>query len=309
MDELLQKLLETDVLSDEVKKELEETFKTQIDEAAAAAREEAAADVRAELTEQWIQERENLIEAVDTKVTEYLANEIEELKEDIESFRDLEAEYAEKIVEAKASMADELKSDLTELVEKIDAFLEIRIAAEIEELREDITEVRKNDFGRRMFEAFSTEYMKHYADDESYEGKYAEAMDRVTDLEEALEESEKVRMKMEREAKLEEVLSPLSGRSKEVMEAILKNVDTAHLEEGYKTFLGRVLKETDETDSEKEDEEVLAESNETETKPEEETVTETVVLTGDTEEVITESEETDTAQQERLARIKRLAGI
>ena len=61
--------------------------------------------------------------------------------------------------------------------------------------------------------------------------------------------------------KLEKVLAPLSGRSKEVMEAILKNVDTGMLEEAYKTYVGRVLKESsvsDEKTSEKEDK-VLAE--------------------------------------------------
>lgn len=305
MNELLQKLLEADVLSEDTKKELEEAFSSQLDEAVGAAREEAASDVRAELTEQWVNEKENLVEAVDLKVTEYVEKEMGELKEDIERFRDLEAEYAEKLVEAKASMGDELKDDLKELVEKIDTFLEMRIASEMDELREDLDEVRKNDFGRRVFEAFSQEYMSHYADEESSEGQLHEALERIEDLEETLEETERKREKIERSVKLDEVLQPLTGRSREVMEAILKNVDTINLEEGYNTFIGRVLRETDVKDSEKE-EPVLAESEE----KKDEALEEGVVLTGDTDdskETIEESVEPQ--QKQRLERIKRLAGI
>lgn len=306
MNELLQKLLEADVLSADTKKELEEAFSSQLDEAVSAARDEAAADVRAELTEQWVNEKENLVEAVDQKVTEYVEKEIEELKEDIERFRDLEAEYAEKLVESKASMADELKDDLKELVEKIDAFLEMRISSEMDELKEDLEEVRKNDFGRRVFEAFTQEYASHYADEESAEGQLHEALDRIQDLEETLEEADQKREKIERTVKMDEVLQPLTGRSREVMEAILKNVDTTNLEEGYNTFIGRVLRETDvKKDSEKEDK-VLAESKE---KKEDETLEEGVVVTGDTDDQIEKIDESVNPQQERLERIKRLAGI
>jgi hypothetical protein len=302
MNELLQKLLEAEVLSEDTKKELEEAFSSQLVEAVEAAREEASAEVRTELTSQWVKEKDTLIEAVDTKVTEYVEKEMEELREDIERFRDLEAEYAEKLVEAKASMSDELKDDLKELVEKIDAFLEMRIASEMNELTEDLEEVRKNDFGRRVFEAFSNEYMMHYADEDSSEGQLQEALERIQDLENTLEETEQKRAKVERAVKMDEVLTPLAGRSREVMEAILKNVDTENLEEGYNTFIGRVLRETEEVDDSEKEDKVLAESEE------KTTLEEGVALTGDSEETIL-TEELDSGHQERLDRIKRLAGI
>lgn len=309
MEELLQKLLEADVLSADTKKELEEAFKTQLGEAIAAAKDDAAADVRTELTEQWIKERDTLIEAIDSKVGEYLEGEVDELREDIERFRDLEAEYAEKLVEAKAAMSDELKSDLKDLVEKIDAFLEIRLAAEMEELHEDINEVRKNEFGRRVFEAFADEFMRNYADDESAEVSLREAEERLSDTEKALEESERKRTTLERKIRMEEVLEPLSGRQREVMEAILRNVDTEALEEGYKTFIGRVLRETssnDAADSEKEGK-VLAESEE---KSGKNAIKEGVAVTGDSDTVIEESDNSvDEAAIARRAYLQRLAGI
>ena len=323
MDELLQKLLEAEVLSEDTKKELEGAFQKKLDEAITAAKDDAAADVRAELTEQWVIERDQLIEAVDSKVTEFLTKEVEELKEDIERFRDLEAEYAEKLVESKAAMSDELKDDLMELVEKVDAFLEIRIGAEVEELREDLEKVRKNDFGRRVFEAFADEFMVNYADEDSAENTLRETTERLQDTEEALAESETKRKEIERTITMEGVLSPLGGRQREVMEAILRNVDTEHLVEGYKTFIGRVIRETD--DSEKENS-VLAESKETKDDDDKDDkkskkskksdddeddkdkkIEEGVTINGDTEEKILE--DADPANAANLAYLRKLAGI
>lgn len=306
MDELLQKLLEAEILSEDTKKELEDAFKTQLDEAIAAAKEEAAADVRTELTEQWVKERDALVEAIDTKVGEYLDEEMSDLKEDIDRFRDIEAEYAEKLVEEKAAMRGELKEDLKDLVEKVDAFLEIRLAAEVEELREDIDVVRKNTFGRKIFEAFAEEFTQSYSDEESAEASLRETEERLSDAEQALEESERKRTDLERTIKMEQILEPLSGRQKDVMEAILRNVDTDNLEEGYKTFIGRVLRESTEeetADSEKE-EKVLAEGE----KKEEDKITEGVEVTGDGEETVIE-ESADEAAATRLAYLQKLAGI
>jgi len=312
MDELLQKLLEAEVLSEETKKELEEAFKVKLDEAITEAKEKAVADVRAELTEQSITERDRLVEAVDTKVAEFLEAEITELKEDIESFRDLEAEYAEKLVEAKAGMSVELKKDLTELVEKLDTFLEIRLSAELDELREDVAEIRKVEFGRRIFEAFAHEFINNYADEDSAEASLRETQAKVEQLETELEKAAEKASVLERQIKLESVLEPLAGKQREVMEAILKNVDTDKLEEAYKTFIGRVIREsTDVAGSEKEGK-VLAEGaskedNKTAAKPMAEKLKEAVVATGDSEEMVKEgvSEE----QKAHLAHLRRLAGI
>jgi len=309
MNELLQKLLEAEILTEETKVELEEAFKTQLDEAIVAAKEEAAADVRATLTEQWVAEKETLVEAIDTKVGELLEEEVNELKEDIERFRDLEAEYAEKLVEAKASMADELKADIAELVENLDVFLEMRLTSELEELKEDITTVRKNQFGRKIVEAFAEEFAREFFDEESAETTLRETEERLADTTDQLKEAERKLAMMEREQKLAKVLSPLQGRSKEVMEAILRNVDTKNLEEGYKTFIGRVLRETsnddsNEANSEKEEEKVLAEGD---TATPDKTVKENSVKTGDTEEVLTESKKD--ASNDKLAHLRKLAGI
>lgn len=310
MDELLKKLLAAEVLTEETKQELEAAFKDQLTEAIQKARAEAQASVTAELNEAWITERDTLIEALDAKVTESLTEELDELRQDIERFRDLEAEYAEKLVEAKSEMAVTLKKDVAQLIEKLDNFLEIRLSAELEELREDITEVKKNEFGKKVFESFVAEFKKHYAGDDSVEAKLTEAEQQLQDTLAALEESEKKAAKLERSIKMEKVLTPLSGRTREVMEAILKNVDTPLLEDAYKTYVGRVLKETADKDvktSEKE-EKVLAEGSKQEMRG--------VVKFGDNqaqqqEQTILEAEELKqpTISDAERTRLRKLAGL
>jgi hypothetical protein len=314
MEELLQKLLEAEVLTEETRGELQQAFDKKLTEAVEAAKADAAADVRAELTEQWVNERDALIEAVDAKVGDFLDSEIEELKGDIERFRDLEAEAAEKLVEAKALMAEELKGDLAELVEKLDSFLEIRLRAELEELVEDIDKIKQDDFGRKIFEAVRAEYQNNFADDASLEGTLRETEKRLEDAVEALEEAERVLADKERKEKLAEILTPLSGRQKEVMEAILKNVDTDQLVEGYKTFIGRVLKETEEVNESEKEDTVLAESASEDEKKD--LLENAKVKTGDNEDILAENEEqlTESKDQHKLsaeakARLQRWAGI
>lgn len=282
MNELLKKLLEAEILTEETKQEIEAELQKQLDEAVAAAKQEATEAVTVSLQESWLQERDTLIEALDAKVSEFMSEEVAELKEDIQSFRDLEAEKAEQLVEAKAEMATTLKSDMKQLIEKLDAFLEVQLAEELEELRDDVELIKRNEFGKNVFEAFVTEFKKHYAGDDSVEAKLNETEQRLEDALLALEEQEKKAGALERSIKLEKVLAPLSGRTKEVMEAILARIETPMLEEAYKTYVGRVLKETSakEVTSEKETS-VLAEG-------EKKAKVSGVVKSGDNKEVIAE---------------------
>jgi len=298
MDEILQKLLNSELLSEETKAELTtkwnesvETYKTQI-------REEVTVEVRSELAEQWTNERDALIEKVDTFVAEALEKEIAELKGDIDRFRDLEAEYAEKLVEEKHNLATELAKELDELVDKIDAFFEMRLAEEMEELKEDLEVVKQNDFGRRMFEAYSAEYNKNFIDEDSVAAELNATKQKLEDAEKQLAESEKSKAQMVREAKMTSVLAPLTGKKREQMEFILKTIETAKLQEAYNYFIGRVLKEEVKTDETKE---IITEEKKTDES--------TAVVTGDTEktQVITEEKTEDKEKDAAFARLRKLA--
>jgi hypothetical protein len=243
MDEILQKLLKSELLSEEVKAELSEQWTASVEAFKSQVREEVSMTVRSELAEQWIAERDQLIEKVDGFVSDALIKEITELKADISDFRDLEVEKAEEVVAIKHQLAEEVAAELDALVDKIDAFFEERLGAELEELKEDLEIVKADQFGRKIYEAFAQTFATAHVDEGSVSTKLSIAESKLADIETALAESEEQRSLMVREAKMEKILSSLTGKKREQMEMVLKNVDTSKLEESYKFFIGRILKE------------------------------------------------------------------
>lgn len=243
MDEILQKLLSSELLSEDAKSEISTKWTSAVNQYKELVREEVTMNVRAEIAEQWTTERDTLIERVNSLVTTQLTEEMEELRSDIERFRDLEAEMAEKIVEARHEMAAKLDEELNALVDKADAFFELCLTEEFEELREDFEIVKQNEFGRRIFEAFATEFNKSYVDEDSIQAKLSAAVDSLAESQQRIAALEEANSKMVRESKLEKILSPLSGKKREQMEFVLANVETSRLEEAFNYFIGRVLKE------------------------------------------------------------------
>ena len=297
MEEILEKLLSSELLSEETRTEISEAWTEAVTAKTAELREEVALEVRAELAEQFVAAREALVEKVEAFVAEQLEAELSDLKGDIERFRDLEAEYAGKLVEEKQRLAEEVEHEIDSLVDKLDSFLEIRLSEEIEEMKEDLEVVKQNDIGRRVFEAFATEYAKSYIDENSVQAKLTVAESKLEDATKRLQEAETEKSQLVREQKMTEVLKPLSGSKREQMSFVLQNVETEKLEEAYSYFIGRVLKE------------------ETAPKPAIKEVTEAVVekqeTTLATGDVVTEAvapEATEKAAAE-LSFLKRIAGI
>jgi hypothetical protein len=243
MDEILQKLLSSELLSEDAKNEISSQWTEAVASYKTTVREEVSLEVRGELAEQWATERDALVENVEQFVATKLAEEVAELKADIERFRDLEAEYAEKIVEEKHSMADQLAEELDSLVDKIDSFFELRLTEEFSELKEDLEIVKQNEFGRKIFEAFATEFTKSHIDEDSIQSKLQAAVAKLNDANKAIATLESANAAIVRESKLEKILAPLSGKKREQMAFVLQNVETQRLEEAYTQFIGRVLKE------------------------------------------------------------------
>jgi hypothetical protein len=304
MDEILKKLLESDLLSEETKTQITEQFKTAVDAYLAEERSKLEVEIHSQLTEEFVQAREALAARVDAKIDEVLNEEFAELKDDINKFRDLEVEYAEKLVEEKEQLASTLGEQLNQLVDKIDAFLEVRIDEEIAELKEDIDQVKKLEFGRRIFEAVEAEFKSFRKEDMGdVERELAETADKLADAEAKIYAIENERLAETRNAKLEELLKPLTGNAKEQMKIILSNVATEKLNEAYTTYIGRVLKET------------VVDSKKDETPPAK------VIAEGEPKAVITEAKvvtgNEDTSPEDNVApvvpdqlrRIRQLAGL
>lgn len=300
MNELLEKILATDVLSAETKAEISTAFTQLVSEQVEAAKVEAEADVRAQLTEQWITERDNLVDALDIQVTELVEAEMAELRQDISAFRDLEVEYAGQLVEARRELAEQLDSDIHSLAVQLDEFITLKLTTEMDELKESIDDVRKNELGRKAFEMFAREYQNSFVNKTEIEVKLAEANTALASAKARLVESEANLTAAARERKLEELLSPLAGKQRSVMETILKSIPTDKLDEGYNMFLSRVIKESKQSAQE---EKVLAESAESKT-------TDNVVVNGDGPQDKPAIVESVTVQKNPdLENMRRLAGL
>lgn len=293
MDEILQKLIDNDLLSESTRAQLSEQIKASVEAFKQTTRNEVQAEVRAELAESWVTERDQLVNKLDTFLSEALSNEIDELKADVERFRDHEAQQAAKIVGMRKKMAHQVAEEMDTLVDKLDTFLESRIKAEFEELREDLDIARQNDFGRKIFEAYKSTFNVNFVDSKSIQQKLNVTESRLREARTRLKQVEAEKSLAIRESKMNQVLSPLSGTARDQMSIILKSVPTEQLEESYKHFIPRVLRES--TQAEKT---ALAESTGT-----------TVVKTGNP---VTESKTQSQPQSGREAeilRMRKLAGL
>ncbi len=213
-----------------------------------------------------------------------LVSEIKELREDrkqladalrkFENFsvRQLTKELTEfhndkkELVEQKVRLVSNAKRQLNEtksiFVKKaaivVEGMVEGAIRKEITQFRRDIADARKNNFGRRIFEAFAAEFMASQYSDGTQAKKLLNAVnERETKLEEAMnliskqngllnEADTKIKLvenRFTRHKKLNELLRPLPKDKKAVMSDLLEHVSTDKLDASYKKHIKFVLKE------------------------------------------------------------------
>lgn len=247
MDKILQKLFESNVLNAETKQLIESQFTESLDLLLKEERQKIEDEVRIEMTEQLRKDRELLTEALDLKLESIVEAEYAELREDIESFRDLEVEYAERLIEERAELRDEAKESVLELVEKLDMFLEMRMDAEFEELRDDLHEAKRNNLGKKVFEAFKQEFASIINEDEQQASDELEIMrEQLEDMKAELQVARNNVLKEERKAKMASLLSNLEDNSnaKAKMQELLKNIPTSKLDESYSRYLPHVIGES-----------------------------------------------------------------
>jgi hypothetical protein len=296
MEEILKAVLSSEILSEETKTQLTEHVKT----LEKSLRESIETEVRAELAEKWVQERDELAQKMEVFVSESLQQELTELRDDIKQFRNLESEYQVKLAEQRVLMAEEvvaekqklqsaLEEELETLVDKLDEFLEIRLSEELTELAEDIQSVKNSKLGQEMFEAYAEIFMRSHLSKTGVMKKLEEAEKQVELLSTKLEESTMVAADLIRESKMTNLLSNLSGSKREQMEILLKGVATERLEETYKQFVGRIMKDEPQVQ--------ISESSQ-----------QTTVKTGDAV-VITESQSKSAVDDDFRKELQRLAGI
>lgn len=182
-----------------------------------------------------------------------LAKEIKEFAQDkkavVEARVRLVAEGREKLEELKAKF-------VAESAEKVGKAVASQLKGELSQLKEDIKLARENNFGRKLFEAFASEYSVTYLNDKAEARKLMTA---IQSKEEALAKAKQIaeqaiqvaeikdreariiKESTQREKAMDELLAPLNKEKKEVMKALLESVQTPKLQDAFAKYLPAVL--------------------------------------------------------------------
>ena len=186
-------------------------------------------------------------------VVNALAKEIKEFHEDKKGVVETKVKL---VAEAKKQMAKMKEAFITKSAKIVESAVNKKLAEELSTLKEDITKAREVSFGKKVFEAFASEYQNSYLNEKSETSKLMKVVDETTlkladatkavDEKNAVIESKNAESKrqadlMERKEKMAEMLKPLGKEKSEVMSQLLESVQTAKLEASFNKYLPHVM--------------------------------------------------------------------
>jgi hypothetical protein len=186
-------------------------------------------------------------------VVNALAKEIKEFHEDKKGVVETKVKL---VAEAKKQMAKMKEAFITRSAKVVESAVNKKLAEELKGLKEDITAAREVNFGKKIFEAFASEYQNSYLNEKSETSKLMKVVDETTlklaEAEKAVKEKEAVIESkdaeskrqadlMERKEKMAEMLKPLGKEKGEVMSQLLESVQTEKLEASFNKYLPHVM--------------------------------------------------------------------
>jgi len=225
--------------------------------------------------------RENAAKFNDFMVTK-LAEEIKELRGDrkvqkesqerLEQFvvhalaREIKefAQDKKAVVEAKVKLVAEGRSQLEALKQKfiaesaarMNAAVTSHLKGELKQLKEDIKSAQENNFGRKLFEAFASEFSVTHLNEKAETRKLmtqlaekdqqlAESAHVLTKAKKLVEQKDRevriIKESNQREKIMGELLAPLNEDKAKVMKDLLESVQTPRLQNAFNKYLPAVL--------------------------------------------------------------------
>ena len=318
MLEFVKQLFENNVISEEVKSEIETAWEKTVQDN----RDNVTTQLREEYAQKYEHDKTAMVEAVEKMLADRITAELSEFAEDRQGLIEAKAKYANKIVKDSKAMEafvlKNLKNELAELredrkavagnVAKLESFIVDALSKEIAEfhadkkdlaetkvklvrdskakfeevkkdfinkaskivegtvskgiksemvqLKEDIQAARENDFGRRLFESFASEYATSHLNEKSETSKLlkvvkqketevAEAAKFVAESKELVEsrdaEIARIKDSAARQDVMAELLGPLAAEKREVMGELLESVQTNKLHAAYDKYISSVM--------------------------------------------------------------------
>jgi hypothetical protein len=180
--------------------------------------------------------------------------------------REIKEFHADKkgVVETKVKLVKEAKEQMKKLKEAfitksakvVEDAVTKKLSEELTQLKEDITAARQINFGKKVFEAFASEYQSSYLNEKSETARLLKVVDeqmlKIEEAKKSIEEKQAVieskeqeiaRSKdlMERKETMVELLKPLSKDKADVMSQLLESVQTKDLKSAYAKYLTPVM--------------------------------------------------------------------
>lgn len=199
------------------------------------------------------EENKTALAKLESFVSEGLTKELTEFHEDKQ---DLVATKVKLVAEAKDKFVELKKNFITRSGAAISEAVDNTLRAEISQLKEDIAEAQKNNFGRKLFEAFSSEFAATHLNENAEIRKLKTQMD---EMQQNLEEAKKIANEksaiveskqaeiaainesVARNNTLNELLAPLSKDKARVMCDLLESVATSKLKSSFDKYLPAVM--------------------------------------------------------------------
>ena len=320
MLDAIKPLLDSDLITEETRTEINEAWEAKLSEA----REQARTELREEFAQRYEHDKTVMVEALDKMVTEGLAAEIAQVAAEKQSLAEDRVRFQSKMKESSTKfnsfMVTKLAEEIGELrkdrkmhsegLEKLESFMVHALAHEIQEfaadkrdvvetkvrlvreargkleslkarfvkesaqkmsqavsqhlktelsqLQEDIKVARENNFGRRIFEAYASEFGATHLNEKAEVRKLYSALSKKdAQLAEAIKlaqrakvvvESKEREIRMmnesnERDSTMEMLLAPLNRDKQEVMRNLLESVQTPRLKNAFEKYLPAVLED------------------------------------------------------------------
>jgi hypothetical protein len=186
-------------------------------------------------------------------VAESLTKEIKEFEEDKQ---ELIATKVKLVAEAKDKFVSLKKDFITRSGQAISEAVDQTLRAEISQLKEDIADAQKNNFGRKLFEAFASEYGATHLNENAEIRKLKTELDvmqhtleeanKLADDKNAIVESKNkeiaaITESVARNNSLNQLLAPLSKDKARLMSSLLESVATAKLKSSFDKYLPAVM--------------------------------------------------------------------
>ena len=308
MVEALDKMV-TETLSEEISQIAEEKAKLVEDRAKFVAQMTSKAgmfdrflreSLTKELTE-FANDRSNQLSTV-KKLEKFVVRALaEELSEFSEDKRDLVNTKVKLVSEAREKLENLQRQFIVRGSKLVESTVTNTIKAELGQLKEDIKVARENNFGRRLFEAFASEFSATHLNENaeirklrtmmgSIERKLVETSAQAAKnsalVESKNREIAQIKDGIVRNDRINELLKPLAEDKRRVMFSLLESVHTDKLETAFQKYLPAVINGSQRTDRK--------------------VINESVVRTGDRAAKAQESTE---VKGDNIVEIRRLAGL